>query len=339
MTGLAEFNADNKLKIFVTVGTCQYKFPRLFKLLGDCLAACPVPYTLHVQYGSSDPYELPQGLAGKSQAFFSREETQQLFQDADLVISHCGIGSIFNSLEGNRPTVLIPRLEKFQEMSDDHQLQIAQELVKNPLVHLVNENFQPAAFVSYLETTIPQPRQIVDLINLSLAKRIRTKLLGDQQGSVLTIASAGGHLTQAICVMKAVENFHLVTSAKIKINAGAKSYHLIQDTQFSPWIHFKNIFVALNLIRKLKPTAVFSTGGPICLPFAVAARLMRIKYIHLDTLSRVEDLSNTARFLLKYKLTSEMLVQWKHMLTRYEGLQYYGKTFDICGDQAQEDLG
>lgn len=150
--------------------------------------------------------------------------------------------------------------------------------------------------------------------------------------SVLTVVNAGGHLTQALCIMKHVKNYHLVTSVDLKLNVGAQSVTVVKGTQFNPFIHAWNIIVALRLILKIKPKAIFSTGGPICLPYALVAKLLGKRFIYLDTLSRVQDLSNTARLLYKYKLVSEIYCQWQTVADRYPGIEYHGKTFDICGE-------
>jgi UDP-N-acetylglucosamine transferase subunit ALG13 len=47
---------------------------------------------------------------------------------ADLVIAHAGVGSALTALDQGRAPVLLPRLHRFDEMVDDHQLMIAAEL-------------------------------------------------------------------------------------------------------------------------------------------------------------------------------------------------------------------
>lgn len=147
---------------------------------------------------------------------------------------------------------------------------------------------------------------------------------------ILTVVNSGGHLTQALCVMSAVDEFHLVTSVEIDMDVGAKSINFIKGTQFNPFIYIFNIFNAFRIVRKIRPAAIFSTGSTVCIPFSIVAKLCGIKFIYLDTLSRVEDLSNTAQFLYKYKLASEIYCQWRHVADKYDEVTYCGKTFNIC---------
>jgi len=147
---------------------------------------------------------------------------------------------------------------------------------------------------------------------------------------VLAVANAGGHMTQALCAMKAVPSFHLVTTVKIVAQTGAEKVHYTIGTQKNPVIFLINIFIAGWIIFRVRPVALFSTGGPACIPFAIVAKLIGLKFVYLDTLSRVVDLSNTAKFLYKHKLYSVMMSQWSGVADRYEGISYRGKVFDIC---------
>lgn len=154
-----------------------------------------------------------------------------------------------------------------------------------------------------------------------------------EKGPILTVVNAGGHLTQALCIMKVIDEFHLVTSVSIDADLGAKSVTIIKGSQFNPFIHVINIFKAYKIIRKIQPRAIFSTGGPICLSFAFIAKIIGVRFIYLDTLSRVIEPSNTAKFLYKFNLADEIFCQWEGVTKQYPRIKYYGKTFNICNDR------
>jgi len=134
-------------------------------------------YTAHVQFGSSSKISMPSTT--ELAEFFSREKSESLYKASSLVFSHCGIGSIFNSLKYNTPTILFPRLKNHQEFSDDHQLQIAAELTTNPLLLIVDENNDNivADFLAFVERVQTVKKQEVDLINYDLANQIKSILL------------------------------------------------------------------------------------------------------------------------------------------------------------------
>ncbi len=149
---------------------------------------------------------------------------------------------------------------------------------------------------------------------------------------ILIIASAGGHLTQAICASSLCDNVVLVSNKYNVSHNKIKRFYKIIDTQHNVFIHFLNIFFALFVLIKERPATVFSTGGPIALPFALICKLVPIKFVYLDTLSRVVELSNTAKLLHKYKLYDEFYCQWKNVATKYNA-RYIGKCFDILGEK------
>ena len=49
---------------------------------------------------------------------------------ADIIISHAGAGSIIDLLVSKKPFILFPRLKKFGEAVDDHQIEICKAFEK-----------------------------------------------------------------------------------------------------------------------------------------------------------------------------------------------------------------
>ncbi len=52
----------------------------------------------------------------------------KLIKNASTVITHGGIGSVLLSVRLNKRTIVVPRMKKFKEHTNDHQLEIAKEL-------------------------------------------------------------------------------------------------------------------------------------------------------------------------------------------------------------------
>jgi UDP-N-acetylglucosamine transferase subunit ALG13 len=57
-------------------------------------------------------------------------EFEQKMDKADLIISHGGAGCIAGALELKKPTILVPRLKKYNEHNNDHQLELVSVLEK-----------------------------------------------------------------------------------------------------------------------------------------------------------------------------------------------------------------
>ncbi|QUM84641.1 MULTISPECIES: glycosyltransferase [unclassified Moritella] len=147
---------------------------------------------------------------------------------------------------------------------------------------------------------------------------------------VLVIASAGGHLTQALCACSHVKDIVLVTTMSLGNDDKIKKTYTMWSTQKNAFIHFVNIFYAVYVLLKERPRIVFTTGGPLVLPFALVCKFLPLKFVYLDTLSRVVELSNTGKFIHKYKLYDEFMSQWEGIAREYN-VEYEGKTFDLAG--------
>lgn len=157
-----------------------------------------------------------------------------------------------------------------------------------------------------------------------------------RSSTVLVIASSGGHLTQAICATSTIEQDLVLVSNKDMLEGNHfVRVHVIRDTQHNPVIHLFNLFVAIRILLQENPKAMFSTGGPICLPFALIARMTRTKFVFLDTMSRVTELSNSGKLIRKFRLYDSFLCQWKTVANQHNGIEYYGQAFDL-GDNGNQ---
>lgn len=164
-----------KRLIFVTTGTSQYDFQRMLESTEKCLSVLHEPYELVIQYGSTKTLPDFENVIVKTE-FLSRDELVRYYETSDFIFSHCGIGSIYNSLAYNRPTVLIPRLAKYNEFSDDHQLQIAKEVSRNESLHVLSEDFEEnrniEKFRKFYEFGLNFQKCEVDVVNDAFVKRI-----------------------------------------------------------------------------------------------------------------------------------------------------------------------
>ena len=52
------------------------------------------------------------------------DEMRKMIDNADLIITHGGVGSIIESIEKNKKVIAVPRLKKYKEHVNDHQLDI-----------------------------------------------------------------------------------------------------------------------------------------------------------------------------------------------------------------------
>jgi UDP-N-acetylglucosamine transferase subunit ALG13 len=71
--------------------------------------------------------------------FKPREEIAALIAESRLVVSHAGIGSVIDALKAARPLVVVPRLRRFGEHNNDHQLDLARAVERRGWGRLVLE--------------------------------------------------------------------------------------------------------------------------------------------------------------------------------------------------------
>ena len=113
-------------RVVVTLGTMpRYGFRRLVERLATILPeVCAPDAEVLWQTGATDLSGLP--VDGRNQV--PADELQSAIRDADLVVSHGGIGSALTVLESGRVPVLVPRRAAYGEHIDDHQLLICNHL-------------------------------------------------------------------------------------------------------------------------------------------------------------------------------------------------------------------
>jgi UDP-N-acetylglucosamine transferase subunit ALG13 len=94
-------------------------FPRLIQKM-DAIAAATGESVL-VQTGMSAT--LPRHADHFD--FRPHDEVRALQREARLVVAHAGIGCVRDALEAARPLVVVPRLRRYREHLNDHQLDLA----------------------------------------------------------------------------------------------------------------------------------------------------------------------------------------------------------------------
>lgn len=108
----------NPLRIFVTLGTIK---PYRFDAVVDAVLRTGLAGTTTTwQVGATTRSDLP----GRVFAETSASEFESLARDADVVISHAGVGTLLNLLELGVYPVVVPRRRSRHEHVDDHQTQI-----------------------------------------------------------------------------------------------------------------------------------------------------------------------------------------------------------------------
>ena len=121
--------------IFVTVGSRNYQFNRLFIKLDELVEKGIIKQEIFAQIGTST--YVPKCFKYKD--FLSKEEFADYMKQADLVISHGASGSIMTALNLDKKVIAVTRLEKYGEHINDHQIQNNEAFGENKYVLPVYE--------------------------------------------------------------------------------------------------------------------------------------------------------------------------------------------------------
>jgi len=106
--------------IFVTLGTMHLDFARLVRKMDEIAARTDERVVIQTGLAATLPTH------AEHFAFKPREEISALIVESRLVVTHAGIGSVIDTLKAERPLIVVPRLRRFGEHNNDHQLDLAQ---------------------------------------------------------------------------------------------------------------------------------------------------------------------------------------------------------------------
>jgi beta-1,4-N-acetylglucosaminyltransferase len=106
--------------IYVTLGTMFLGFDRLVEAV-DAIASETGEQVI-LQLGKSSRY--PSHCEWFE--FLPREECLDIQRHARVIVGHAGIGTAIDALSVQRPFIVVPRLKRFNEHMNDHQLEIAE---------------------------------------------------------------------------------------------------------------------------------------------------------------------------------------------------------------------
>jgi UDP-N-acetylglucosamine transferase subunit ALG13 len=108
--------------IFLTVGT-QFPFDRLIRAIDEAFDNGLVGEEVFAQTGETS-YK-PRNF--ESVASLGKKVFDERLKQASSVISHAGIGTITMALDNHKPLLVVPRLKKYGEIVNDHQVAIARK--------------------------------------------------------------------------------------------------------------------------------------------------------------------------------------------------------------------
>lgn len=149
--------------IFITVGSQKFPFDRLIRA-ADRIAR-KGQEAFFAQIGTAN--YLPQYM--KYQRFMDKIAFQQAIAFCDVLITHAAAGTMMYALHIGKRIIAVPRLSKYGEHIDDHQIELGEELAKDNYLFYLNdpEQLEEAIYKVRNHTFEPyaaSPQGVVNII-------------------------------------------------------------------------------------------------------------------------------------------------------------------------------
>lgn len=143
----------------------------------------------------------------------------------------------------------------------------------------------------------------------------------------LLVCSPGGHLQEMLLLEPSYRNLdptwvtlpgtdvaHLLRGRKVILAHGPTNRSLSRLAL--------NLVVAWRVIRRERPDVILCTGAALAVPFFLVGRLLGVRLVYVESLTRTESLSLSGRIV--YPLANDFFVQWPEAARKYRKATYAG---------------
>lgn len=156
--------------ILVTLGTQDKSFKRLLEAIDSEIELGNIYEEVIVQAGHTR-YE---SKNMKILDLIPYDEFDSYIKKCDILITHGGVGSIITGLKNNKIVIAAPRLKKYKEHTNDHQLQIIDnfsdagyilplyEFDKLNEVLKIAKTFKPKKYISNTNRMVTLIKEYID---------------------------------------------------------------------------------------------------------------------------------------------------------------------------------
>ncbi len=301
--------------IVVIVGTEEYQFNALMYWIELLIKYQLIREEVLVQYGSST--YLPDGI--KAYRRLTEQEILKFIDSASLVISHCDENIAQLLEERDTPYVLVPRLQRFREYFDNHQMEIADDFERRG-IPIARSPGDLVKFIKLQQTAIVSPK----LNEHQLCDYLIDKYPSNEL-SLLLVCGSEGHLRY----MQSLRDFWVGFSKKtwITVRNGVTEKAIGNCQRYwgygiyksnSLWSFVRNLVKAGWILPRHQFDLVVSTGSAIAIPYLLMAKwFSRSQVIFVEAKTRFQNVSATAWWLLKLKVIDVLIVRSQPIASLY----------------------
>lgn len=140
--------------IFLTIGT-QFPFDRLVRGIDNAVDEGLIKEEIFAQIGETS-YK-PRNF--ESAALLEKNVFDRYFKKASALISHAGIGTITMALDNEKPLLVMPRMKRYKEHVNDHQIDFAREFGELGHILVAYDVEDLADSIRKLKSFVPKERK------------------------------------------------------------------------------------------------------------------------------------------------------------------------------------
>ncbi|MBD2189954.1 sugar transferase [Pseudanabaena mucicola] len=310
--------------LLITVGTEQYQFNALMHWVEVLIKYQLINEEVLVQYGAST--YLPDGA--RAYRNLPEQDFLKFVDQASLIISHCD-ESVAQLLEDKDvPYVLVPRLHRFRENSDNHQMEVA-------------EDFERCGIA-----IARSPGDLVKFIKLQQSFNVKPKI-GETQlceylqaqyqpQKLMLVCAAGGYFRYMQSLKPFWQNYP--NRVWVSLRTTTTEREIEDSLRYWGYPTFKNNFInfirnflsAFSVVLRQKPDVVITTSSFFSVPYLLLARwLCGSKVICIESKTRFHDVSLATSILMKLQVLDLIVVRSEIVANRYPKSIYIPVTENI----------
>jgi beta-1,4-N-acetylglucosaminyltransferase len=144
---------------------------------------------------------------------------------------------------------------------------------------------------------------------------------------LLLVCTSGGHFA----TMRSLKSFWTL-HPKVWVCDRKADTEILGRTEKVYWFPYQgprdlkallyNLPRAFTVLWRERPDVVISTGASIAINFCIAAKILGIRYVYIESISRSQSLSLSGH--LVYWFCDEFYVQWPQLCAKYRKARFEG---------------
>ncbi len=314
--------------LLIMVGTEQYQFNALMHWIELLIKYQLINEEVCVQYGSSTYFP----DSSKAYQWLSEQQFLHFIDSASLIVSHCDEGIAQLLEDKDTPYVLVPRLQRFREYIDNHQMEVADDFERRGIAIARS----PGDLVKFIK--LRQTSEVLPGIDETrLCEYLKNRYPSQ---SLMLICSSGGYFRY----MQSLKAFWGSYSDRVWISIKTSITEREIKDSFRYWAYLpvkdnvpnmiRNLLLALKAIPRHKPELVVSTGTGFSVPYLLIAKwVCKSKIVYIESKTRIQDISFPAWLLMKLNVLDSLIVRSRAIASLYPQSVLIPVNDDVSGSQ------